>query len=145
MKCVRLACQGEKSDFVETVLLPKSDPIFASVEKNGTCPVLKLIGHPICMKKISPRTKLTAISSGDNMWATGFAIDPATGLAPRDWLPPVGPVLLFRPDFTDLETRQVADMYDFVSDLLDKYGDNEVKVSRDITPHAYSKFLQSRS
>lgn len=65
----------------------------------------------------------------DNQWATYLMIDPISGFAPPKWQARVGPVVVFRPDGTDISMKEVACMHGFIDQLLDDFSEvvpNEV-------------------
>lgn len=50
-------------------------------------------------------------------------IDPVTGLAPAEWQGRVGNVIVARPDGEPLDTATLGAITDYISDILDAFGD----------------------
>ena len=66
-------------------------------------------------------------------------IDAATGFAPGRWQSHVGPVVVWRATFQPFSSDDFWLVQDFLTNLLDKYADSAVQLSRDVTPEAFQK------
>ena len=100
-------------------LIPFSDSIF----ETKPVPISQKIGFPLLVQHPeceSARGELT-----DNQHATWLMIDPTTGFAPPEWQSGVGKgnVVVARADGEKLETATLAAITDYISDILDAFGD----------------------
>ena len=104
-------------------------------------PVSKLIGIDLCVSKVSPlHEKFADRAKYDNEWATFLMIDPLMyGFAPDRWQAFVGPVVVWRASLEPFSSDDASLLHDFLTDLLDKYAQGQVRVSRDITPAAFQR------
>lgn len=59
---------------------------------------------------------------GNNQLATFFIVSTENGLAPPDWQNGVGEVLLFRSDGLPVTRSHVALLWNWFSELMDRYG-----------------------
>jgi hypothetical protein len=84
---------------------------------------MALCGLPLTVKQTTPRRRLEEQRDYDNRWATRIMIDPVSGFAPPKWLSFVGPVLVYRPKGLDLSFHDMLVIHDFLSDLMNYYGD----------------------
>ena len=144
VKCVRLNAAGERMGVCSQFEMPCQHPMFKNTSPTGSSPFLRAIGHPMIIKNTEPVCRLVERADYDNQWATLFMIDLVTGFAPPEWQSKVGPMIMYRPDATDLTTADVACMNDFVNVLLDKYSEGTVVPNRDITPARYTRFCEGR-
>eukprot|EP00479_Gromia_sphaerica_P007747 TRINITY_DN2698_c0_g1_i1.p1 TRINITY_DN2698_c0_g1~~TRINITY_DN2698_c0_g1_i1.p1 ORF type:complete len:190 (-),score=29.94 TRINITY_DN2698_c0_g1_i1:175-744(-) len=99
------------------------------------CPVASKLKVPISIYLVEPH------SSDANQRATYFAIKIETGFAPGD-VP--GDVIVMRDDFKPFTKENAEDMWDFMSRLLDLYGDGPVDPKVHITPKIW-KHLQAEN
>ena len=125
---------------MQAVALARSDRrLFEGIDpKAGTCPVLALAGAPVVVRRLAAPECCTQRRDFDNKWATMFHIHPVSGFAPMSWQSWVGPVVVYRADGGDLTKDDVSVLWDFVSRLIDRYGDGPGAVvpKRHITPEA---------
>ena len=98
-------------------LVPREDPIF----KTTLVPVSQKIGFPLLVQR--PEKKSVRGPPGDNPHATWLMINPATGFAPADWQSGVGNVIVARADGKALETATLGAITDYVSDIMEAFGD----------------------
>lgn len=61
----------------------------------------------------------------DNQHATWLMIDPGSGFAPPAWQGGIGSVHVARPDRSPLTTEILAGIVDYVSDILDAFGERD--------------------
>ena len=99
------------------------DPIF----RTRPVPISQKIGFPLLVQHPSfpslTRNRETRGELTDNPHATWLMIDPNTGFAPAEWQSEVGDVVVARPDGQALETATLAAITDYISDILDAFGD----------------------
>ena len=102
-----------------------SDPIFSTTP----VPISVAIGYPLLVQRVEkvrddwvPRTWQGGANE-DNQHATWLMIDPVTGFAPAEWQGGVGNVIVARADGEMLDTGTLAAITDYVSDILDAFGD----------------------
>ena len=96
--------------------VPREDPIF----NTKPVPISQKIGFPLLVRRPmheSARGPLT-----DNQHATWLMIDPTTGFAPAEWQSGVGNVFVARADGEALETDTLGAITDYISDILDAFG-----------------------
>lgn len=98
-------------------LVPREDPIF----KTMPVPISQKIGFPLLVQR--PEKKSVRGPPGDNQHATWLMIDPTTGFAPDEWQSGVGNVIVARADEKALDTATLGAITDYVSDILDAFGD----------------------
>lgn len=101
----------------EPVYLPSSYPIF----QKAPLPISLQIGYPLVIQRLVenlPRCRAT-----DNQHATWLMIDPVSGLAPIAWQGGIGSVYVARPDRKPLTPEVLAAITDYVSLILDSFGD----------------------
>ena len=116
MQCVKIYGGGGR---YEEVQLPRSDRVFAT----APLPVSVRIGYPLVMKRVVP-TALPRGPDTDNRHATWLMIDPETGFAPPEWQGGIGSVHVARPDGQPLTSDTLAGITDYVSDILNAFGDD---------------------
>ncbi|MCJ1429496.1 hypothetical protein MMC29_007411 [Sticta canariensis] len=115
--CVKLygqACGGSR---YEDVHIPFSHHVF----QTAPLPISLKFGYPLVMERLVqnlPRGMET-----DNQHATWLKIDPVSGFAPPAWQGGVGTVYVARPDRTPLTVEILAGITDYVSDILDAFGE----------------------
>ena len=98
-------------------LLPRDDPIF----KTTTAPISQKIGYPLLVHR--PQDKSVRGPVADNPHATWLMIDPSTGFAPMEWQSRVGNVIVARADGGALETSTLGAITDYISDIMEAFGD----------------------
>ena len=104
------------SDFA----IPRDHYIF-SPPTSAVVPISAAIGFPLLVQrpvKVSERGP-----AGDNPHATWLMIDPGTGFAPAEWQGRVGNVIVARPGGEALDMATLGAITDYVSDILDTFGD----------------------
>lgn len=104
-----------------------------------TAPVSTLLGIPLRLTHVKPRSKLTKLTDFDNQWATWLMIEPKSGFAPPEWQAYVGPVVVWRPDGA-VSSHDMALLNDFLSIMLDHYSVGNVIPGRDLTPEAWAEW-----
>jgi hypothetical protein len=62
----------------------------------------------------------------DNQHATWLNMDPESGFAPPEWQGGIGSVIVANGDGTPLNYETLGAIVDYVSDILDAFGDGEV-------------------
>ena len=103
--------------------IPREHVIF----NTSPVPISQKIGFPLLMLRPSKGSERGPL--GDNQHAAWLMIDPVTGLAPTEWQGRVGNVIVARPDGEPLDTATLGAITDYISDILDAFGD-EVGVAR---------------
>jgi len=172
IKVCRLASEGEVSftgGYKQTcrwpieILRRYHNSMTATATSTSTMtalsPVSSLLGFPLRITKVTPRSKLTSPSDFDNQWCTYMMIDPQSGLAPPRWQTRVGPVIVWRDssdngnnrssnsnssnsnssNIVDISSDDMCLFNDFLDGLLDQYSEGFVSPSRDLTPVAWKK------
>ena len=91
-------------------------------------PVPALLGIPLHVTRVRPRSDLAGGADMDNQWATWMMIEPGSGFAPQRWQAgQAGPVVVWRPDGGGaVSSHDMALLNDFLSALLDRYSDGDV-------------------
>lgn len=91
-------------------------------------PISVAIGYPLLVQRVEkvrddwvPSTHRGGAEE-DNTHATWLMIDPVTGFAPADWQGGVGNVIVVRADGERLDTGTLAAITDYISDILDAFG-----------------------
>ncbi|MCJ1465049.1 hypothetical protein MMC07_003665 [Pseudocyphellaria aurata] len=114
IQCVTI--YGGDSSY-EPIYLPSSHPIF----QNAPLPISLRIGYPLVIQRLvenTPRGQAT-----DNQHATWLMIDPVSGFAPMAWQGGIGSVYVARPDRNPLTPAVLAAITDYVSLILDSFGE----------------------
>ena len=100
--------------------VPPNDDIF----NQAAAPITQSFGFPLILRRMKPFSAHRAPSANDdNMHATWLMIDPGHGFAPPEWQSAVGDVLVVRADRKPLYMAELAAITDYVSDILDTFGD----------------------
>ena len=96
--------------------VPREDPIF------NTKPVsiLLKIAFPLLVWRPTSESERGPLT--DNQHATWLMIDPTTGFAPAEWQSVVGNALVAKADGESLETDTLGAITDYISDILDAFG-----------------------
>ena len=98
------------------VQITREDPIF----KTKPVPISQKFGFPLLVYRPMDKSEREPLT--DNQHATWLMIDPITGFAPAEWQSHVGNVLVARADGEALETNTLAAITDYISDILDAFG-----------------------
>jgi hypothetical protein len=140
VKLARYGADGEKgvTGGVRTWFWPR---MILEQSPYEVSPVSKLIGIDLCVAKVNPLyEKFNDRAQYDNQWATFLMIDPLMyGFAPDRWQAFVGPVVVWRASWQPFSSDDASLLHDYLTDLLDKYAQRRVRVSRDITPAAFRR------
>lgn len=140
----RIPCDGE-GERHQVLLFPKQHSMFQNSRKNlrGNAPAMALCGLPLVVKKTTPRKRLGDRADYDNQWATWLMIEPNSGFAPAEWQSGVGPVLVYRPSGKIFSADDMDATNEFLSSLLDAYGDGpEFNPRTWINPDFFRNFVQ---
>ena len=92
------------------------DPIF----NTKPVPISEKIGYPLLVRRPGHEAQRGPLT--DNQHATWLMIDPTTGFAPAEWQSEVGNVFVARVDGQALETETLGAITDYISDILDAFG-----------------------
>eukprot|EP00929_Paragymnodinium_shiwhaense_P088312 TRINITY_DN48600_c0_g1_i1.p1 TRINITY_DN48600_c0_g1~~TRINITY_DN48600_c0_g1_i1.p1 ORF type:complete len:262 (+),score=48.06 TRINITY_DN48600_c0_g1_i1:94-879(+) len=134
VRAVRLGCAGEGAKMkLLDVRLPKR--LLSDADER--CPVPTGAGVPLRVMKAAPFKELKDRADYDNQWATFMMIDEQSGFAPPCYQSHVGPVYIYRSN-GPLSVDDVLFLYDWISNLLERWSDGTVKPS-----HLTSKALQA--
>ena len=106
---------------------------------NQVAPASTLLGIPLRVAYVKPRSELLDREDYDNVWATWMMIDPETGFAPSEWQAYVGPVVVWRP-IGAVSSHDMCLLNDFLSMMLDRYSEGEVIPHRDLTPASWAEW-----
>lgn len=117
IQCVKIYGNADGGGRYEDVHLPFSHKIFQSTP----LPISLKFGYPLVMDVIIPH--LPRGQETDNQHATWLMIDPVTGFAPPAWQGGIGSVHVARPDRAPLTSDTLAAITDYVSDILDAFGE----------------------
>lgn len=115
--CVKLYGQPFGGSRYEAAHIPFSHHVFQTTP----LPISLKFGYPLVMERLDhnlPRGMET-----DNQHATWLKIDPVSGFAPPAWQGGIGTVHVARPDRTPLTVEVLAGITDYVSDILDAFGE----------------------
>lgn len=115
--CVKLYGQAGGGSRYEDVHIPFSHHVF----QTAPLPISLRFGYPLVMARLDhnlPRGIET-----DNQHATWLQIDPVSGFAPPAWQGGIGTVYVARADRTALTVQILAGITDYVSDILDAFGE----------------------
>jgi len=141
-KVCRLAADGEDQSRCKRALKiqgtrwPNEVLAGSSFEES---PLSKLLGIPLRITRVAPRSKLTERAHFDNLWTTWMMIHPVSGLAPLPWQSHIGAVVVWREGGSAVSANDVCLFNDYLSDLLDRYSDCTVNPQRDLTPANWIK------
>lgn len=97
--------------------IPRDHSIF----KTSPVPVSQKIGFPLLVQRPSKASERGP--PGDNQHATWLMIDPVTGFAPAEWQGRVGNVIVAKPGGEALDAATLGAITDYISDILDAFGD----------------------
>jgi hypothetical protein len=114
--CVMLHCTGDGRRY-EDITVPSADPIFTF----ESIPLMERLGYPLVMRRT--HYNLHRSPDTDNQHATWLNINPSTGWAPDAWQHSIGNVIVANPDKTPLTSDTLAAITDYVSDILDVFGE----------------------
>ena len=114
--CVKILSSGDGGCY-KAITLPSTDPIFTY----EPLPVTVRIGYPLVMKRT--HFNLERMPETDNQHATWLNINPATGWAPDLWQHSIGSVIVANLDRTPLKVSTLGAITDYVSDILDVFGE----------------------
>ena len=92
------------------------DPIF----NTKPVPISEKIGFPLLVRRPMSESERGPLT--DNQHAAWLMIDPTTGFAPAEWQSRVGNVFVARADGQSLETDTLGAITDYISDILDAFG-----------------------
>lgn len=101
----------------EDVHLSSSHPVF----QTDPLPISVQLGYPLVMHRIVPN--LARGVETDNVHATWLMIDPVSGFAPAAWQGGIGSVYVARPDRTPLTQAVLLGITDWLSFILDAFGE----------------------
>lgn len=118
--CVMLGSQAGGASIYKKATVPPNDDIF----DQAAAPITQSFGFPLVLRRMKPFSGQSARSANDdNMHATWLMIDPGHGFAPPEWQSAVGDVLVVRADRKPLYMAELAVVTDYVSTILDAFGD----------------------
>lgn len=138
-KVCRMASKGEEH-IDGGYYLDKRWPIAVLDEvPYKVAPLSTLLGIPLHVARVKPRSELLERVDFDNFWATWMMIDPVSGFAPFEWQAYVGPVVVWRPDGS-VSSHDMCLFNDFLSIMLDRYSEGDVIPRRDLTPAAWAEW-----
>lgn len=86
-------------------------------------PISLKIGYPLLVYR-------DGVARGGNQHATWLMIDPESGFAPAGWQGGVGDVIVARADGEGLDVKTLGAVTDYISDILDAFGDGGVGAVR---------------
>eukprot|EP00928_Gymnodinium_smaydae_P038677 TRINITY_DN26627_c0_g1_i1.p1 TRINITY_DN26627_c0_g1~~TRINITY_DN26627_c0_g1_i1.p1 ORF type:complete len:279 (+),score=35.50 TRINITY_DN26627_c0_g1_i1:81-839(+) len=137
-KVCRIAASGEQS-FVGGYIQDTRWPV-SVLEKlpYEISPLSTVLGFPLRLSRVLPRSDLRERADWDNQWATWMMIDPKTGFAPDNWQSFVGPVVVWRSD-GQISSDDMCLLNDFLDGLLDKYSEGSVVPEKHLTPEAWTR------
>jgi hypothetical protein len=104
----------------ENITVPSTHPIFTS----KALPVTVKFGYPLVMARLVEN--LPQGPQTDNQHATWLNIDPESGFAPSQWQGGIGSVVVANADGTPLDSDTLGAIVDYVSGILDAFGNGEV-------------------
>jgi hypothetical protein len=117
--CVKIFGFDSGGGRYEDVTIPSTDSIFS----NSPLPVTVKFGYPLVMKRLYD-------GRDDNQHATWLAINPISGFAPPEWQNSIGSVIVANADRTPLSLKTLAAITDYISDILDQFGEDRPNVKR---------------
>ena len=135
-KAVMIHSQADGGRY-SALLLPHGDPIFETTP----VPISQRIGFPLVMKRTE--TAAAGRSLEDNPHATWLMIDPTTGFAPAKWQSGVGNVIVARADGKALETATLGAITDYISDIMEAFGDGAEAAQRYYNRDRLDKYIAS--
>ncbi|KAG4437318.1 hypothetical protein IFR05_007214 [Cadophora sp. M221] len=91
-------------------------------------PITAKCGHPLVMFR--EVEGLQQGSGTDNQHATWLNIDPKSGFAPPNWQGGIGTVVVAAADGKPLSVPVLAAITDYVSEILDAFGDGKAPSTR---------------
>jgi len=97
--------------------LPSTHDIF----NTRALPITLKFDYPLVMSRVVENLPIG--SATDNQHATWLNIDPQTGFAPPHWQGGIGNVIVANSDGTPLNTETLSAIVDYVSGILDAFGD----------------------
>ncbi|CAF9932803.1 MAG: hypothetical protein ALECFALPRED_005382 [Alectoria fallacina] len=113
----------------------REHPIF----KTSPVPISQKIGFPLLVQR--PTQQSVRGPLGANQHATWLMIDPITGFAPAEWQGGVGNVIVARSDGKPLDTATLGAITDYISDILDAFGDGVGAVQKYYNRGRLDKFI----
>ena len=116
VKAVQIHAKTGGGGYYSKFWLSPEDPIF----NTKPVPISQKIGFPLLVGR--PMNESMRGPLTDNQHATWLMIDPITGFAPLEWQSRVGNVLVARADGKALETNTLGAITDYISDILDAFG-----------------------
>jgi len=128
----KVACvEMKNSRDMKQVFLDPNDPVF---DKATLSPVMARCDIPLCLLPVK--------SGENNQWCTFLMIDPIYGHPPWDWQS-LGTVLLCRRDRMPITKAHVAQLGDFIGDVVDCFGgDDDRNIHKTkMTRQAFITFL----
>lgn len=135
VECVKI--YGGPGGRYETVHLPRSDEIFRS----PPLPITRKFKYPLVIKRLHDR--LPRGTETDNQHATWLMIDPVSGFAPPAWQGGIGHVYVARANFSPLTTDVLGAIVDYVSRILDQFGENKPNIQQFYDRARLGRFLAS--
>ncbi|KAK0117547.1 hypothetical protein ONS95_011885 [Cadophora gregata] len=131
ISCVKIHSPRTRYEAVE---IPSDHPVF----KTKALPVTAKFGYPLVMFR-----EVEGLSRGsgtDNQHATWLNINPTTGFAPDNWQGGIGTVVVAAADGKPLSVPVLSAITDYVSEILDAFGDGGVPTARYSKPRL-DKFI----
>lgn len=136
--CAKLCAQQGGGSGYEEATRRRTNDIFDS----APVPVSLRFGFPLVVARTG--TAASRAYGMDNPHATWLMIDPATGLAPPEWQAGVGDVFVARKDGEPLSVAMLAAVTDYVSDILDAFGnENSRRVAELYSREKFDRFLRN--
>ena len=117
IKVVKIHGQARGGGHYSRFWLSPEDPIFAT----KPVPISEKIGFPLLVRRPLDESQQGPLI--DNQHATWLMIDPSTRFAPAEWQSGVGNVFVARADGRALETDILGAITDYISDILEAFGD----------------------
>lgn len=142
IKVCHISARGEEpfdGGHVQTVRWPRAileSPAYHS----DASPISRRLGFPLRITRVLPRSKLTGRADFDNQLVTYMMLELRSGFAPMSWQSYVGPAVVWRESGAPFSSDDMILLDQFISDLLERYSEQEVSPRRDITPSAWAKF-----
>ena len=97
-------------------------------------PISSLLGFPLRITRVQPRSKLTKPEHFDNQWATWMMVNVVSGIAPPKWDSMIGSVVVWRPDGGAVSADDMCLFNDYLCGILDRYASGTVDPGQDFTP-----------
>ena len=127
VKGVRIGCRGEggvlEYPSYRSVELDHSDSRIAEATE---APLPGKWGLLVRVGRSEPEWRLGGQSDWDDFHATWLMIYEDSGYAPEEWQRNVGPVVVTRIDYEDLEIEDLLALTDALDEVLDVYGEGKV-------------------